>query len=136
MEHVFHPMEISTEIFGNFCKFYGKRPLFLICVRTKSISEPGNSICIRSASMFDSSIANPNSTLVLLASFYFATPKTPRSCRTIPIPLARPFKQYRYHLARPVEQIEIHFPYNLSTNKPFYSCLLSDLAYEWLRGCQ
>ena len=21
-------------------------------------------------------------------------------------------------------------------NRPFYSCLLSDLAYEWLRGCR
>ena len=64
-------------------------PLFLICVRTKSISGPGNSICIRSASMFDVSIANPNSTLVLRASFYFVTPKTPQSCRTTPISLAR-----------------------------------------------
>ena len=52
-------------------------------VRTKSISEPGNSICIRSASMFDFLSANPNSTLVLRASFYFVTPKTRR---TIPIP--------------------------------------------------
>ena len=41
------------------------------------------------------------------------TPKTPRSCRTIPIPHARPFKQYRYHLARPVKQIEINSPYNI-----------------------
>ena len=31
--------------------------IFLICLRTKSISEPGNSICIRSASMFDFLIA-------------------------------------------------------------------------------
>ena len=30
---------------------------FLIFVCTKSVSEPGNSICIRSASMFDFSIA-------------------------------------------------------------------------------
>ena len=41
------------------------------------------------------------------------TPKTPRSCRTIPMPLAGPFKQYRYHPARPVEQIEIDSPYNI-----------------------
>ena len=24
----------------------------------------------------------------------------------------------------------------LITNRPFYSCLLSDLAYEWQRGCR
>ena len=84
----------------------------LICVRRKSISEPGNSNCIRSASMFDFSIASLNSTLVLLASFYFVTPKTPWSCRTITIRLARLFKQYRYHLAHQVEQIEIDNLYN------------------------
>ena len=88
-------------------------PLFLICVRTKSISAPGNSICIRSASMFDFSIANPNSTLVFRSSLYFVTPKTPRSCRTIPIPLVRQFKQYRYHLVRQVEQMEIDSPHNI-----------------------
>ena len=30
--------------------------------------------------------------------------------------LARPVKQYRYHLARSVDQIEIAFPYTITTN--------------------
>ena len=25
---------------------------------------------------------------------------------------------------------------NCRCNRPFYSCLRSDLAYEWLRGCR
>ena len=40
--------------------------------------------------MFDFSIANPNSTLVLCVSLYFVIRRTPRSCRAIPIPLASP----------------------------------------------
>ena len=31
---------------------------------------------------------------------------------------------------------EIRNSYSRQVNRPFYSCLLSDLTYEWQRGCQ
>ena len=48
----------------------------------------------------------------------------------------------KFHLKRYFKEISLHFqdtycfdPHDFSNNnKPFYSCLLSDLAFEWQRG--
>ena len=64
-------------------------PLFLTCVWRKSVSEPGNSISIRSASKFEFSITNLKSTLVLL------------NCKFLLHELLKHLghvEQYQYHL--------------------------------------